>query len=280
MQMSHPVRAVLVALVMLACAFAKGPKKKAGSEGENPGMVTCMKSYLGAYKGVDKSLDENYLGLDYNQLSDEWGSPMFDAWVKPYCQRSTDLPEKPDGDEQNLPLLDPSGLPAATSPCDPDEDYHLCDTYTPPEWKCNISDVNNFFGLLRQILSFEVDDCWTTNGTYPQTFRCEGAPIGPAECTGPDGVTPFAVLPPNQYATGLTMTVDGDRCPACSMKESICPIFLDVHRCSAEWTGVTATPPNHQAEFSFTVTINSGNRVVPSGIMLAIFALLLAFGMS
>merc|ERR1711934_201406 len=325
------LRIVCVVLLNLALTSAKGAKKKTDSGGGGSGMVTCMTSYLGLYNGPAKT-DDDYIGLDYSQIDDEWESNMFDAWVADNCVRNSDLPEEQEtagcyttsstdfpatpaagstvtmGPQNDITVWiphltemgnyttsqvtvasngklqlgsstynterkiwercvpQPTALPKATSPCDPDNDFHVCDTYSPPTWSCNVTNVDAFYTQLRAISGAEADDCWTTNGTYAETSRCEGAPVGPVACKMPPA------LAANESPIGLKVVVNGDRCRSCSLKQDLCPVFFDVHNCEFTWEmGKTPNTKPSSGQISFTVdaTVNSANRLSPAAVSIA-----------
>jgi len=290
---------------------AKGAKKSKDGGGGDDAAASCENIFLGSYgmdtNGIDK---EDYVAWDKLQATTNASSPiMFDAFMTKYCTPISAEGFFPDGcqaaggddDRRRLasashPLVAPlrrvarGMLPQSTwssnlrraddggstdllqmcSTCDPEDDYSTC-TSLEGSWSCNMSDVAGFTTQLRKIHKMESDDCWT-----PQP-KCEGAPIGAQSCT-------FAKLGAGQYATGMKVTVEGDRCEACSLPPGTdggdgeaCPRWYDVHSCKVEWTTSEAAPSKYTA-FSMTITVNhAAVGTAPSMVLLTALALFSSF---
>merc|ERR1711998_240271 len=144
------------------------------------------------------------------------------------------------GDDEGE-TYDTTVLPAIEySSCDYNEDEQKkisadireCQSTT-KEWACTMFNVTGLMKRLRELIRVEVDDCWTEGGVDP---RCIGAPTGAINCS----MTPLLA---NQYATGIKVTINGDRCSECSLPEDQCNGYYDVHNCQLEWVDVSTEPP-------------------------------------
>merc|ERR1711988_548213 len=104
---------VVLLLLGALLAQAKGPKKKKGGGDGNAAMVECQSTFVGLYvfqgdtnntalnaimepyseaslgdDGYNVTLnneDPGYLGADYSQIIDEWGSYLFDDYLRGTC---------------------------------------------------------------------------------------------------------------------------------------------------------------------------------------------------
>lgn len=191
------------------------------------------------------------------------------------------LMEAADCEQKPKDCYDTDVMPAIDSTCDftnEVEEFHECDSRE-LEWSCQYTDVETTMARLRLLAMFNADDCWSSTSydgdsgepTQPFYSQCDGAPEGPQNCT-------FTPLAAGEYATGVTITVNGDLCTACGLKSDFCPEFYDVHDCSVEWDGVTTTAPAVGDNFTVTYVINAADRgLVPSllfTVMVAMAALL------
>merc|ERR1711988_2089341 len=188
------------------------------------------------------------------------------------------LAEAVDCEEKPNDCYETTTLPNIDGTCDElanDMDgQHDCSQKT-FEWSCAMTDPAAVADRMRMINILFADDCWSSTsygvGVQPFFSQCEGAPEGPQNCT-------FTPLAAGEYATGITITVNGDLCTACGLKSDFCPEFYDVHDCSVEWDGVTTTAPAVGDNFTVTYVINAADRgLVPSllfTVMVAMAALL------
>lgn len=285
-----------LALVLLIISVADGRKKKSASESTDEGGVfTCTETYIGGY--LNGTGDGNYVGWDNGQAEDN--ITMLDTDIfKDICVgipyladaeneilRSTTY-TSPGSNGQTVvwsgmdrrllsagrrllaDLVYSKKLPDLPSTCDGKDALATCDR-SEFDWKCSMVDVEAVMARLREIKKMEGDDCWTTGS--PKEFQCEGAPLGPQECT----MTPLAA---GQYATGMNIVVQGDTCTACSLNADLCPQFYDVHSCSLEWEGVSTTAPAFNTTFTITYEINAAHGgPLPSMLVSTFFAILVIF---
>merc|ERR1711988_430263 len=331
-------------------AQAKGPKKKKGGGDGNAAMVECQSTFEGLYvfegntnnselnaimapyseatlgdDGYNVTLqneDPGYVGADYSQVIDEWGTYLLDDYLRGACEEldlsgtpyprgesRTTLFEDDDGNALDGPhyhheydtndtawdstfkmwkyaydketytqwpaehTYQQRGLPYASSPCNPDDNFPTCAQYEPDPFECTVRDVSEFLRRIRAVYSMVADDCWTVDGiNYPTTqSQCLGAPRGAQTCNG-------TALDTTRYPVGLHVTVNGDRCTACSLKADLCPGFYDVHTCSFEWTySEDDVPTSTNTTFSFGFTVNSGHKFGPAALLLCLLITVVLF---
>lgn len=159
-------------------------------------------------------------------------------------------------------------LPSLPSSCDDDfkDGLSTC-TQATFDWECRILDPAGLMTKLREIMQVEADDCWTTGSV--KESQCEGAPMGAQKCT-------YVQLASDKYATGMTVTVEGDACTACSLNADLCPSFYDVHSCMHTWEE-SDTLPKVNDTFKLTFVVNAApSTLMPSVLLSAFSALVVA----
>jgi len=298
-----------LALLLYSIVNVDGRKKKTASDGggDDGGMFTCTESYVSAFHGGLE--DSNYVGWDYAQAEDnvtmldtdillqycapipykskEYGStttvtvngdgstttttvtkspldrrllsePVANALSKHGLGRRL-LAGGDDGGETYYTTI----LPSLPSACDGDFEGGLstCAQVT-FEWECRILDPAGLTTKLREILKVEADDCWTTGAA--KEFQCEGAPMGAQTCT-------YAQLPSDKYASGMTVTLEGDQCTACSLNADLCPSFYDVHSCVHTWE-TSDTLPKVNDTFKLTFVVNAAPSTLIPSVLLSVFS--------
>merc|ERR1711965_219264 len=81
-----------------------------------------------------------------------------------------------------------------------------------------------------------------------------GAPTGSVSCS-------YTPLPSSSvFPTQLEITVNGDRCTACGMKEDYCPKYYDVHNCDMTWSWEDTQPSDSPYTFTIKYTVNGAPR--------------------
>lgn len=200
------------------------------------------------------------------------------AWQKAQRRhhRSSErrLLEAVDCEENENDCYDATTLPEIDGTCDElannMDGQHDCSSKT-FEWSCAMTDPAGVADRMRMINILFADDCWSSSsyevGVQPFFSQCEGAPEGPQNCT-------FTPLAAGEYATGLTITVEGDQCTACSLKTDFCPAFFDIHSCRMDWEGVTTTAPDVNTTFAITYVINAADSMAaPSQLFTVLLAM-------
>jgi len=154
------------------------------------------------------------------------------------------------------------------------------------EWSCEMTNIAAVTARMKELKEMQADDCWTVN-QYDR--KCEGAPLGAQSCTLVGGE-----IAANEYVVGVKVSVDGDRCRACSMNEDLCPSYYDVHSCTYEFIKTTnlalategyydedgesrdagedgeGNDPNQAGEFKIIYEINAGPAAASASLLMSV----------
>lgn len=170
-----------------------------------------------------------------------------------------------------------------------DHPYPVCLSRT-FEWSCAMNDLAAVTRRMKELKEIQADDCWTIN-QYDQ--KCQGAPLGAQTCALVGGE-----IADNEYVVGVKITVNGDRCNACSLPEELCPVYYDVHTCTYEFIRTTnqalaiegyydgdgesrednpENDANHAREFKIVYEINAGRVAAPASLLMSIAVATLAW---
>jgi len=210
---------------MLQMSQSRKGVETGGGSGESGG--TCQEVYLTIYQAgvTDK------VGLDYGQAEDD-GVVMISSLLSGYgCTNTSEL-----GEDDHEPYFE--------NTCDDDDDWSTC-AQLETSWNCTVPTTawDNFSSALYTFNTPVADDCSVES-------KCMGGPVGAQACT-------YSPLPSaSVFPTKMTITVNGDRCTACGMKEDYCPKYYDVHSCSVEWEYLT-TKPTEPTVFEISYTVNA-----------------------
>jgi len=160
-------------------------------------------------------------------------------------------------------------------------------------WSCEMTNIAAVTQRMRELKELQADDCWTIN---QYDAKCDGAPIGEQSCELVGGE-----IGANEVVVGVQITVDGDRCRACSMNDDLCPSYYDVHSCTYEFIKTTNlalaqegyydedggsreddpdNDANHANEFRIVYVINSGPASAPASLLMSIAVATLALFVS
>merc|ERR1711998_77276 len=168
-----------------------------------------------------------------------------------------------------------------------DHPYPICQSRT-FEWGCEVVNWAAITQRMRELKEVQADDCWTVN---QYDVKCEGAPVGAQTCTltGDE-------IGANEYVVGITITVNGDWCRACSLNEELCPNYYDVHSCTYEFIKTTnralaaegyydedgesrdvggdgeGNDPNQAGEFKIVYEINAGPAAASASLLMSMAA--------
>jgi len=242
-------------VVLLVCAWigAVDARKSAdaGGGGDEEGG-SCQEVYMTLYQ----TGNTNKVALDAGQDGDS-GVVMLQDLLKTGTSAGINMA----GVCTNLT----ESMPQYESTCDTDEngDYDTCETLE-KEWTCKVAAAKwtEFRSALYKLHSPTADDCASSPA------KCMGAPEGSVSCA-------WTPMPNDQvYPTGLTVTVNGDRCAACGMKEDYCPKYYDVHTCDMALAWQSTQPTDDgSSDYTFTIsyTVNSAEK--PSSLGMLILAI-------
>jgi len=161
------------------------------------------------------------------------------------------------------------------------------------DWSCEMTDIAAVTARMKELKEMQADDCWTIN-QYDK--KCRGAPIGEQTCQLEGGE-----IADNEYVVGVKITVNGDRCKACSMNDDLCPNYYDVHSCTYEFIKTTNlalaqegfydedgesreenpdNDPNQAAEFKIVYEINAGPVGASASLLMSVAVATLAWFVS
>jgi len=141
----------------------------------------------------------------------------------PLTVETTNLPDLPDSCGEG-------GDPTHPAKSELDHPFPMCASRT-FEWSCEMTNVAAVTRRMKELKEMQADDCWTVN---QYDSKCTGAPVGAQTCALVGGE-----IGDNEIVVGVKITVDGDRCRACSMNEDLCPNYYDVHSCTYEFIRTT-----------------------------------------
>lgn len=172
--------------------------------------------------------------------------------------------------------VDPNEYPENNPDLNKHEDY-TCKSNS-EEWSCDVTNGTLLGAKLRDIYLMQADDCWTEGEV--REVKCDGAPAGVQNCA-------FTPLPAGQYAYGIKVTVNGDRCRACGYASpDACPDFYDVHNCQVDWidhegeVGTSDTPPSVGHTFTIEYEVNSAIGVARTSLVVSTLLLVAALVLS
>jgi len=204
-------------------------------------------------------------------------------------------------DDDGPPVVETINLPNLLDTCgeggDPDHPdkseldhpFPVCKSRT-FEWSCEMNDLAAMTARMKELKELQADDCWTTN---QYDVKCPGAPVGAQTCTLVGGE-----IEDGEFVVGVKITVDGDRCKACSLKSDLCPTFYDVHSCTYEFIRTTNqqlaeegyydedgesreenpdNDANHAREFRIVYEINAGPASASTSLLSIAVAILVWF---
>lgn len=246
----------------------------------------------------DDQLQDNWEEEVYRRSSTRLASkPKADSAekIEPDASGSASGSRRLLGDDDDGPaVVETTNLPNLADTCgeggDPnhpdksqlDHPYPVCASRT-FEWSCEMTNIAAVTQRMKELKEMQADDCWTVN---QYDVKCEGAPLGAQRCELVGGE-----IQPGEHVVGVQITVDGDRCRACSMNDDLCPSYYDVHSCTYEFLRTTNlalaqegyydedgesrednpdNDPNAANEFRVIYVLNSGPVAASASLLMSI----------
>lgn len=243
----------------------------------------------------DSQLQDNWDQVVYRRSGTSKPGQEQDKWEEPVPSSRRLLGEEDEGpltvEVTNLPDLPDScgegGDPNHPMKSELDHPTPVCASRE-FDWACEMTNIEAVTARMKELTEIQADDCWTIN---QWEAKCEGAPLGPQICT-----LEGDAIASNEYVVGVKITVNGDRCRACSLNEELCPNYYDVHSCTYEFIKTTnralaaegyydedgesrdvggdgeGNDPNQAGEFKIVYEINAGPAAASASLLMSMAA--------